>query len=93
LEGQCKAIYERGSSTGIFLFATLNYYICTKREIISVHVLWPRIYSTCRKHFPVLFSFMTYHRVSNYINTTGVSSGAGTAYPSEAPWLTTGFAH
>jgi hypothetical protein len=24
---------------------------------------WPRICSTCRKHFPVLSSFMTYHRV------------------------------
>jgi hypothetical protein len=23
---------------------------------------WPRICSTCRKHFPVLSSFMTYHR-------------------------------
>ena len=29
-----------------------------KREIISVHVQWPQIYSTCRKvkHFPVLSS-------------------------------------
>jgi NADH pyrophosphatase NudC (nudix superfamily) len=26
---------------------------------------WPRICSTCRKHFPVLSSFMTYHRVYN----------------------------
>jgi hypothetical protein len=26
---------------------------------------WPRICSTCRKHFPALFSFMTYHRVCN----------------------------
>jgi hypothetical protein len=26
---------------------------------------WPRICSTCRKHFPVLSSFMTYHRVCN----------------------------
>jgi hypothetical protein len=29
-------------------------YICHK---------WPRICSTCRKHFPILSSFMTYHRV------------------------------
>jgi hypothetical protein len=28
---------------------------------------------------------MTCHRVCNWINTTGVTSGAGTAYPSEAP--------
>jgi hypothetical protein len=26
---------------------------------------WPRICSTCRKHFPVLSSFMTYHWVCN----------------------------
>jgi hypothetical protein len=26
---------------------------------------WPRICSTCRKQLPVLFSFMTYHRVCN----------------------------
>ena len=44
---------------------------------------WPRICSTCRKHFPVLFSFMTYHRACNESNTTSVTSGAWTAYPSE----------
>ena len=52
---------------------------------------WARICSTCRKHFPVLSSFMTYHRVCNYINTTGVTSGAGTAYPSGVPEFTPGF--
>ena len=26
---------------------------------------WPRICSTCRKHFPVISSFMTYRRVCN----------------------------
>jgi hypothetical protein len=26
---------------------------------------WLRICSTCRKHFPVLSSFMSYHRVCN----------------------------
>ena len=29
-------------------------------------------------------SFMTYHRIYNYSNTTGTTSGAGTAYPSRA---------
>ena len=43
----------------------------------------PRICSTCRKHFPVVSSFTTYYRVYNQINTTGATSGAGTAYPSE----------
>jgi hypothetical protein len=44
---------------------------------------WPRICSTCRKHFSVLSSFMTYHRVCNYIIMTGATSGAGTTHPSE----------
>ena len=30
----------------------------------------PQICSTCRKHLPVLSSFMIYHRVCNQINTT-----------------------
>ena len=52
---------------------------------------WPRICSVCRKHFPVLSSYMIYHRVCNYINTTGATSGAGTAYPSGTPEFTPGF--
>jgi hypothetical protein len=43
-----------------------------------------------RKHFPVLSSFMTYPRVCNTINTTGTTSGAGTAYPSGTPEFTPG---
>ena len=31
---------------------------------------------------------MTYHRACNQINTTGVTSGAGPAYPSGAPEFT-----
>ena len=50
----------------------------------------PWICSTC-KHFPVLSSFMTYHRVCNQINATDVTNGAGTAYPSGAPGFTPGF--
>jgi len=34
---------------------------------------------------------MTYHRVCNYINTTGITIGAGTAYPSGVHELTPGF--
>jgi hypothetical protein len=33
-------------------------------------------------------SFMTYHQVCHEINTTGVSSGAGTVYPSGTPEFT-----
>ena len=47
--------------------------------------------STCRKHFPVLSSLMTYHRVCNQRNTTGATSETGTAYPSRAPTFTRGF--
>ena len=47
-----------------------------------------RICSTYRKHFLILSSFMTYHRIFNQINTTDVTSGAGTA---GAPEFTPGF--
>jgi hypothetical protein len=47
-----------------FTVATMTWltameYLCHK---------WPRICSTCRKHFPVLSSFMIYHRVCNKIS-------------------------
>ena len=35
--------------------------------------------------------FTTYHRICNQINTTGTTSGAGTANPSGAPEFTPGF--
>ena len=50
----------------------------------------PRICAIC-KHFPALSSFMTYHRVCNQINTTCVTSGAGTACPFGAPGFSPGF--
>jgi len=43
---------------------------------------WPRICSTCCKNFSVLSSFMAYHWVCNYSNTTASTGGAGTAYRS-----------
>ena len=60
----------------------LMWYICHK---------WPWICSTGRKHFHVLLSCMTYHRVCNYINTTGSTSGTGTVNTSGAPAITPGF--
>ena len=45
---------------------------------------WPRICSTCRKHFSVFSFFMTYHRACNWKNITGATSGSGTAYTSGA---------
>jgi hypothetical protein len=41
--------------------------------------------------FPVLYSFMTYHWVCNYINRTGATSGTGTAYPSRTLEFLVGF--
>jgi hypothetical protein len=41
---------------------------------------WPRIYHTCRKHYVVISSFMTYPRVCSKGNTTGATYGAATAY-------------
>jgi hypothetical protein len=43
---------------------TATEYLCYK---------WPRIWSTCRIHNPVLSTFMTYHRVSSKSNTTGAT--------------------
>ena len=41
-------------------FEHRNFEYVSQKPVI---VIWPRICSTCRKHFPVLSSFMTYHRV------------------------------
>jgi hypothetical protein len=43
-----------------------------------------QIFSVCRDHSPVLFSFMTCHRISNNSSITGATSGASTAYPPNA---------
>ena len=43
----------------------------------------PWICSICFNHNPVLSSIMTYHQVCNKSNTTGATSKAGTAHPSE----------
>jgi hypothetical protein len=51
------------------------------------HGYVPLVINTSRP----LSIFMTYHQVYNYINTTGVTSGKGTAYPSGAPVFTPGF--
>jgi hypothetical protein len=45
----------------------------------------PRICSVCRNQNPVLSAFMTYHWVYKMSNTTGATSGAGTAYHFGAP--------
>ena len=52
---------------------------------------WPRICSICRKHLPILCSFMTDHRVCSYIDAKGATKGALTAYLSGVLELTPGF--
>jgi len=58
---------------------TVMEYLCHKR---------PRICSTCRKHFRSFsHSLLITGIVCNEINTTGVTSGAGTAYLSGSTWV------
>ena len=70
-----------------FTIATMTW--LTDMEYLCQKLPW--ICSTCRKHFPVLSSIMTYHRVCNQINTTGATSGAGADYPSGAHEFSSGF--
>ena len=44
--------------------------------------------SVCCSHSSVLSSCMTYHKILNKSYMTGVTSGAGTAYPSWVPEFT-----
>jgi hypothetical protein len=44
-----------------------------------------------RNHNPVLSSLMTYHQISNKINTKRATNRTGTAYSSGAPAFTSGF--
>ena len=48
------------------------------------------IYSVSRSHNPVVSSFVTYHGVCNEDNTTGATSGTGTAQPPGRPELNPG---
>jgi len=74
---------SQGTQLGIW------WYIC------ALWLWWPRICSTCCKHFLsfphswLITGFLSrlIRRVSlvGQINTTGVTSGTGTAYPSGAP--------
>ena len=66
----------------IMTWLTATEYLCHK---------WPRIWSTCHKHFQVLSSFMTYRRLCNWSNKTGTTSGTGTAYHFGAPEFIPGF--
>ena len=67
------------------LKSSLRKFCCRHHDLIhrygiSVSQMTTNMFR-CHKLFPVLSLFMTYHRVCEWINTTGVTSGAGTAYP------------
>ena len=61
---------------------TVTEYICHR---------WPWLWSNCRKNFMALSLYMTYHRICNWSNTSGVvTSGEETIYPSGAHEFTPG---
>ena len=76
------------------LMSLLQRFYCRHHDLVDRYGIsvsqMTTICSTCRKHFPVVSSFMTYHLVCNYINTTGATSGTSTAYTSEAHEFTPG---
>ena len=59
----------------IMSWLTATEYLCHK---------WQRICSTCRKQFSVLSFFITW-LITGICNTMDATSGAGNAYPLEAP--------
>ena len=63
--------YFESFTIAIMTWLTVTENLCHK---------WPRIY------FPVIFSFMTYHRVCSKSSTTGTTNG--TSYPSGAAEVT-----
>ena len=75
----CSAIYRFWLPLW-YLQTLLMEYLCHK---------WPRICSTCHSHFPVLSTFMTYHRVGNKIKTKDATTRTGTGHPSGAREVTT----
>ena len=67
-----RKFYDRNSN---MTWSIVMEYLCHK---------WPRICYVSHKHNPILSSFMSYSRICNKSNMAGVTSGAGTASPSEA---------
>jgi hypothetical protein len=69
--------YGRGHF-GSITIATMTWLLV--KEYLS-HKWW-QMYSICPNHNPLVFSFMTFHKVCY---TTGATREAGTAYPSATP--------
>jgi hypothetical protein len=96
IEGCCQqgSYWTKGSSSLSWSHHFESFTVATMTWLTVMEYLchkWPRICSTCRKHFRFLSPFTTYHRVCKEINTTDATSGTGTAYPSVAPEFTLGF--
>jgi hypothetical protein len=65
-----------------------KFYGCHHDLVDRYRISVSQICSICRKHKSVLSSFMTYHHRVNQINTTGATTGTGTAYSSGASLFT-----
>ena len=88
-EVHCKLkIHFSASLLNAFLFCITHaiYTMCTQL-LICIHRRWFLV----SYYGPVVSSFVTFNRVCNQSNTTGATSRAGTAYPSEAHEFTSGF--
>ena len=66
------------------LHTHITYMLRQCTSIVYMSLMTTDMFHLC-KHFPILSSFITYHQVCYYINTTGATSVAGTAYTSGSP--------
>ena len=74
---KCSFTWRRITTLWIILILVLFFVF---RKVIYPNIL--PLYTVCRNHNPVISSFMTYHLICNKSNTTGATSGTGTAYHS-----------
>lgn len=71
---------------GILCYCLLLIVHCILSLEFHSQVIWNKVICTaCANHNPVVSSFMTDHQILNKCNTTGGTSGAGTAYHPGVP--------
>ena len=73
------------------LMSSLRQFYGHHYDLVNHYGIYVSQMTTGMFHFLFLFSFMAYHRVCNRSNTTGATSGAGTAHPSGAAKFNPGF--
>jgi hypothetical protein len=66
LDGELLLLRKLLNQVFLLVALTATEYLCHK---------WPRICSTCRKHFSVISAFIFCHRLCNKNNAAGVISG------------------